>query len=458
MRIASLGFVQGYVKYSSYTGHFLPRSAFVAHRKSVLVPGCSPYHFSSCVHHTRRVIPHSIFIRRFAAVRDDNVNITVRTPEEVARLPRIFVGQVQLKPVPVSNLTDLARAKTSKTKRLVLPPLMQNSLVDLSPDQAHYVKTVLRLFKKYTTDSSKPPPQIKVFADGEEWVADLLAMDPCELEDEKTKRRGPPPEKLVALCRQHLRSLSKERRRNPTIHCWLCVAPPKNKDRLRWMIEKTTEMDCTGYILMDTDFSEDSQEYQEKKFPKMQAYCVEAAEQCERVNLPHFVSVIRETNPNTDPTNEELLQELTNVPNITKFSEFLQVFSEQPGSGVALLVCRERSNTVSVWSALEKIYASNNKEDNEITNSDDGTTTTDTFVKTKAVVFLIGPEGGWSPKEQRLLNVLERDFPDHVFNVSLGRTILRTETAALTAMAAFALHQDYIRICDTKQSQGKLDD
>jgi RsmE family RNA methyltransferase len=444
MACAPLGCIQGYLRFYSYSGHRSWRSVVVTHTKTISSSFFTTGATSSSFHRNYHDPHRDAFKRSFSVIRDDNLDITVRTPEEIARLPRIFVGQVQLKPVPVSNLRDLAKAKTSKTKALQVPPLSQNTLVELSPDQAHYVKTVLRLFKKYTTDRTKARPQIKVFADGEEWVADLISLDPFELESEKAKRRGPPPEKLVALCRQHLRSWTKEHRRNPSMHCWLSVAPPKNKDRLRWLIEKTTEMDCTGYILMDTEYSEGSEEYQVKKFPKMQAYCVEAAEQCERLNLPPFVSVIRETEPNTNPTPEELLQELTNVPNVTKFNEFLHVFSEQPNSGVVLLVCRERSNTMSVWSALEMIYARNRKEDDESKNSDDETTT----AKTKAVVFLIGPEGGWSPNEQRLLNVLERDFPDLVYNISLGRTILRTETAALTAMAAFAVHRDFVHIGD----------
>ena len=43
--------------------------------------------------------------------------------------------------------------------------------------------------------------------------------------------------------------------------------------------------------------------------------------------------------------------------------------------------------------------------------------------------FFIGPEGGWTEKEQELF-VQEKAFSWH-----LGNTILRAETAALTALA-----------------------
>jgi RsmE family RNA methyltransferase len=259
-----------------------------------------------------------------------------------------------------------------------------------------------------------------------------------------------PPDQPVVICRKQLGSLARQHKQQPPMHCWLCIAPPKNKDRVRWMIEKTTELDCTGYILIDTEYSEETtDDYQKKKFPKMQAYCIEAAEQCERLNLPHFVTVVRELNPNKNATNEELKKELLDVPNVTKLDDLLQVWSEQTKNGVTFLICRERYNTISVWEALEKIYSDNDK----INENDIVTTLSPNIYKTKAVVFLIGPEGGWSPTEQRLFNVLERDFPDHIYNVALSRTILRTETAAMTAMSTFAIHRNHIFINQQKNEQ-----
>lgn len=48
----------------------------------------------------------------------------------------------------------------------------------------------------------------------------------------------------------------------------------------------------------------------------------------------------------------------------------------------------------------------------------------------RSVVFMIGPEGGWTEEEERLAQ--EAGFQA----VSLGRRVLRTETAALAAIAA----------------------
>ena len=386
---------------------------------------------------------------------DGNVYEDVLPESEISKLPRLYVGQVQLKPVPVSNITDLANAITSKTKRIEIPPLENKSVVQLSDDQAHYVLTVLRMFRKTLTSLDKTKrnsPQLRIFANGEEWLAELFMMVPTIFSSKQIQRRPNlnPPDQPVAICRKQLGSLVKQYKKQSPMHCWLCIAPPKNKDRVRWMIEKTTELDCTGYIFIDTEHSEEtSDDYQKKKFPKMQAYCIEAAEQCERLNLPHFITVVRELSPNANLTNEQLTKELLDVPNVTKLNDLLQVWSEQKKNGVTLLICRERHNTVSVWDALEKIYTDNQKiDENDIVS-----TLSPNIYKTKAVVFLIGPEGGWSPTEQRMFNVLERDFPDHIYNVALSRTILRTETAAMTAMSTFAIHRNHILINEEQNEQ-----
>ena len=48
----------------------------------------------------------------------------------------------------------------------------------------------------------------------------------------------------------------------------------------------------------------------------------------------------------------------------------------------------------------------------------------------RSVVFMVGPEGGWTEEEERLAQ--EAGFQA----ISLGRRVLRTETAALAAIAA----------------------
>ena len=57
----------------------------------------------------------------------------------------------------------------------------------------------------------------------------------------------------------------------------------------------------------------------------------------------------------------------------------------------------------------------------------------------QAVAFVVGPEGGWSPREVELFDALIRENPESIQSVSLGSTVLRSETACLVSASAFAL-------------------
>ena len=50
---------------------------------------------------------------------------------------------------------------------------------------------------------------------------------------------------------------------------------------------------------------------------------------------------------------------------------------------------------------------------------------------TKSIMYLIGPEGGFS--ESEIVNAEKND----ILSVSLGKTIIRSETAAIYAMSIF---------------------
>jgi 16S rRNA U1498 N3-methylase RsmE len=215
------------------------------------------------------------------------------------------------------------------------------------------------------------------------------------------------------------------------------------------MVEKTTELDCAGYIFLDTDYSEaiidirDDSKASSKSSAavmshgKLQAYVVEAAEQCERLTLPQFATIgssaaakskVSEHHATTDSA-------AAGVAVTTKLTDFLRAWSSEQkdnNNGVKLLACRERSinsSSLSAWRALEQIYAA----PPALHESASATG--------RVVAFLIGPEGGWSPKEEEMMDELEEDHPDAFFNVSLGSTVLRAETAAMTALAAFTLHR-----------------
>jgi 16S rRNA U1498 N3-methylase RsmE len=233
------------------------------------------------------------------------------------------------------------------------------------------------------------------------------------------------------------------------------------------MIEKTAEMDCTGYILLDTEFSQNVKKRSKgtpatrlPAFNKLQMYTMEAAEQCERLNLPQFVTIqtphVSQTAPSSpnrsvdgDPAANVLFQEPKSRESkqetsteTTSLLDFLQAWLE-PGTtsfdgNVKLLACRERANGIPVWEALESIFDGENEAADETAPS--------------TVIFLIGPEGGWSPSEEAMMDQLERSRPNSFVNVSLGPTVLRTETAAMFAMATYSLYNDYHRRQRRKKS------
>ena len=90
---------------------------------------------------------------------------------------------------------------------------------------------------------------------------------------------------------------------------------------------------------------------------------------------------------------------------------------------VQILVCRERSKTsMPILQALEDL----NRAHNEQTSI--------------PCAVLVGPEGGWSPSEVERFDTLAAE--QRIRNVSLGSTVLRTDTAAVTAIAAFSLQDD----------------
>lgn len=63
------------------------------------------------------------------------------------------------------------------------------------------------------------------------------------------------------------------------------------------------------------------------------------------------------------------------------------------------------------------------------------------FKPSTRTAFLIGPEGGWSPKEEALFD--ERsDISDNIQSVSLGDLVLRAETCAIAAATAWKLLHD----------------
>lgn len=302
------------------------------------------------------------------------------------RLPRLYVGAAVEGPVVHHSFGALVDPDPSK----VAPVLSQGASIPLSSEQSHFLTNVLRLFKKENVSSARLFDGISG-----EWLTVL------KLEQEASKKqRGI----VVALCMEEWRKKQAENGKS-----WLCIAPPRKKERLRWLMEKTTELNVHGFVFVESDHGKNPEL---PPVSKLNAHLLEAAEQCERLDLPQ-VCIVAQNKAERTKVKEATLY--------TSLDEFFTVWAASD-TKPALFICRERRNAHSIWNALME----NSKADSS-----------------SSVAFLIGPEGGWSLQEETKMDELEAQFPGYVWNVSLGPTILRVETAAITAMAAYTLFQDY---------------
>ena len=216
----------------------------------------------------------------------------------------------------------------------------------LNEKQAHYIGTVMRV---------KIGKNIRIFngIDGE-WLATIIDIQ----------------RKTIKLCL--VKQLRTQKNNNEEI---TLIFSPLKKSRLDFMVEKATELGVTRLCPVITGRSI----VNKVNINRLQAICIEAAEQCERLDIP---------------TVEEPL----------KFEKFLR---KQDGN-LPILACCERDmapfiRTVIIRDNLENISV------------------------------MIGPEGGFTQEEKNLMN----GYP-FVYKVTLGTRILRSETAALMALSVIS--------------------
>jgi 16S rRNA (uracil1498-N3)-methyltransferase len=158
----------------------------------------------------------------------------------------------------------------------------------------------------------------------------------------------------------------------PVSDIWLIAAPLK-KEAWDFVVEKSVELGVGVLQPVLTEFTQTTRVNEER----IKANLIEAAQQCERTDVPHCFGV-----------------------------EKLETILKGWDHARILYVALERSLAKP---ALE------------------------VFVKTKPGAILIGPEGGFSPREKELF--LKYDF---IKPISLGPLVLRAETAAMAALTLWA--------------------
>lgn len=220
--------------------------------------------------------------------------------------------------------------------------LQVNETVECEDEQAHYLQKVMRL---------KVGSQLALFNGRQgEWLA--------EVSDLRKKT-------VVMLVKRQLRDYLAP----PAVT--LCFAPIKF-GRIDYLIQKTTELGAATLQPVMTDYTQ-AERVNESR---LRANAIEAAEQCERVEVPEIRAPITlKQLIATWPENELLL------------------FGDEGGEGLA----------PAEWMKLPR---------------------------PSKWGLLIGPEGGFSPTERQLLYAM-RDAK----GISLGPRVLRADTAALTMLS-----------------------
>ncbi len=221
-------------------------------------------------------------------------------------------------------------------------PLSQGATLSLEGDQAHYLIKVMRV---------KPDQPLQLFngRDGE-WLASVSSMAKKQVTLQLKKQlRGylPPPD------------------------VWLCFAPIKF-GRIDYLAQKATEL---GVAVLQPVITERTQ-VARVNLERLCANAIEAAEQCERVEVPE----VKESLP--------LEQILADWP-----QERILFYGDETGSGQPAGDVMNQINPPKQWAVL------------------------------------IGPEGGFSQKEIAMLQ--QQTFTTAV---GLGPRVMRADTAAMALL------------------------
>lgn len=248
---------------------------------------------------------------------------------------------------------------------MVTADLAANTPVPLTPDQARYLATVLRL------ETGAP---VRVFngRDGE-WTARL---------DRAGKRAAA------------LTPLTCERQQAKTPDVTLLFAPLK-KTRTDFVVEKATELGVATLQPVFTAYTNAARVNVER----LSALAVEAAEQSERLDAPMIHAPAR-----LDAVLDAWAGDARDAP-------------PRP-----LLFADETSAHDTSWAAGDATTA---PESASALNTVDAST----LKKGAPFAALIGPEGGFSPKERARLRA-----EPFCIAVNLGPRILRADTAALALL------------------------
>ena len=271
--------------------------------------------------------------------------------------------------------------------------LAENSKIELAGDHVHYVKTVLRL---------KVNDCLRIFngTDGE-----FLAQ-------------------ITDINKNNLSVRLKERLKKPYTESELTLAVAIIKqDKLMLAINMATQLGVTKIIPLITRRCQ----LRSVNIKRLTKCVIEATEQSERLTLPIIEKAItiqdylKKNNNLMLYANEREKEEKS----ILRISPSLSdVYSCEVKRGYAKINLKKSMKSVSRGVERMLIHEHPRTYKDDVAN----------FSSSSSITIIVGPEGGFTNDELELLASCK-----NTKSVSLGSNILRTETAAITAIAQVKL-------------------
>ena len=199
-------------------------------------------------------------------------------------------------------------------------------------------------------------------------------------------------------------------------HLHICVALTKNSDRYEWFLEKAVEIGVDEITPIVTEHSERKELFKPQRIENI---LVSAAKQSGKARIPKFNSLTRFS----DLINSSSVAESSSASNSASV--------HSSGSASVLSSLSGLGSTSSPISASDSAYVKLIGYCGEC--SCEKIYIMDALKGCEKAMILIGPEGDFSPVE--VARALDSGFRI----MTLANTILRVETAALMAVAAFSL-------------------
>lgn len=201
------------------------------------------------------------------------------------------------------------------------------------------------------------------------------------------------------------------------------VFAPIRKQRLKMLVEKAVEVGASRLTPVLTARTQKGAVSDASMLDRLGAVtAVEAAEQCERMTVPPVASPV---------TLASYLRSLELRHSSCDGSSIVGLARDRDGDRSLpdiVFVCMERDvdapPLLEALAEYEQAFSEQRRQDH-VNSSDDS--------RNANAAFLIGPEGGFDPDE---IGALAK-YPFVRF-VSLGRTVLRAETAAVYALSSWS--------------------